>query len=192
MRTSYKKSAAAQAFDRSSGSVLALNYHLVLVTRTRAKLLTSERRRCAAKVAARLLEQAGGRLLECNGEDDHLHLLISLTPAHNPAAIVNVLKSTTSRHLRIQWPPLKRRRSLWSPSYFTPPAGESPLRQSKSTFRSNNTPACPASLTASLPSKLERGLLPRTLVTLRLPSHLVIQYAAASGGLPMQTRYSND
>jgi putative transposase len=103
----------------------------VLVTRTCAKLLTSERRRCAAKVAARLLEQAGGRLLECNGEDDHLHLLISLTPAHNPAAIVNVLKSTTSRHLRIQWPSLKRRRSLWSPSYFISTRGGASLETVK-------------------------------------------------------------
>lgn len=131
MRTRYKKSKPTQAYGRSSGSVFALNYHLVLVTRYRAKLLTPESRGCAAKVAARLLEQAGGRLLECNGEEDHLHLLIALTPSRTPAAVVNALKSTTSRHIRTKWPSLKRQRSLWSPSYFISTCGGASLETVK-------------------------------------------------------------
>lgn len=131
MGTSYKKSTPTQAFDRSRGSVFALNYHLVLVTRYRAKLLTSEKRRRAAKVAASLLDRAGGRLLECNGEEDHLHLLIALTPSQTPAVIVNTLKSTTSRDLRTRWPSLKHRRALWSPSYFISTCGGASLETVK-------------------------------------------------------------
>ena len=61
--------------------VYALNYHLVLVTKYRRKCLTAPmlaefelqaKERCAAW---------GGRLIEANGEPDHVHLLIELRRA---------------------------------------------------------------------------------------------------------------
>ena len=80
--------------------VYALNYHLVLVTKYRRKCLTAPmlaefevqaKERCAAW---------GGRLIEANGEPDHVHLLIELPPTAALAEFVNALKTGTSRRLR--------------------------------------------------------------------------------------------
>ena len=80
--------------------VYSLNYHLVLVTKYRRKCLTAPmlaefevqaKERCAAW---------GGRLIEANGEPDHVHLLIELPPTAALAEFVNALKTGTSRRLR--------------------------------------------------------------------------------------------
>jgi len=42
----------------------------------------------------------GGRLIEANGEPDHVHLLIELPPTAALAEFVNALKTGTSRRLR--------------------------------------------------------------------------------------------
>lgn len=77
--------------------VYALNYHLVLVTKFRRKCLTAPmlaefevqaKERCAAW---------GGRLIEANGEPDHVHLLIELPPTAALAEFVNALKTGSPR-----------------------------------------------------------------------------------------------
>lgn len=45
-------------------------------------------------------EAWGGRLLEVNGEADHIHLLLELPPTATLADFVNALKTGTSRRLR--------------------------------------------------------------------------------------------
>ena len=51
----------------------------------------------------------GGRLIEANGEPDHVHLLIELPQTAALAEFVNALKTGTSRRLR---PPASRRRPV--------------------------------------------------------------------------------
>ncbi|WP_076915311.1 MULTISPECIES: IS200/IS605 family transposase [unclassified Pseudoalteromonas] len=48
----------------------------------------------------RLLKSWDCELLECNGEPDHLHLLISANPKMQPSKMVNSLKTATSRLVR--------------------------------------------------------------------------------------------
>lgn len=57
--------------------------------------------------------------IEFGGEEDNLHLLVSLPPASALADFANALKTSTSRLLRRDFPILKRRGSaLWLPSHF--------------------------------------------------------------------------
>src|SRR5579871_3586458 len=69
-------------------------------------------------------------LIECNGEDDHVHLLVVYPPKVARSKLVNSLKGVSSRLLR-KWRPEVRGRYedavLWSPSYCVASCGGAPL-----------------------------------------------------------------
>ena len=62
------------------------------------------------------------RLLACDGEADHLHLLVEYPPKIPVSVLVNMFKGTSSRMLRVERPDIAqrywRKGILWSPSYF--------------------------------------------------------------------------
>lgn len=76
-------------------------------------------------------EAWGGRLVECNGETDHVHLLIELPPTVALADFVNALKTGTSRRLRNVYADHLRqfydKPVLWSRSYCILTCGGAPL-----------------------------------------------------------------
>ncbi len=78
----------------------------------------------------KVLDDFESELLEFNGENDHVHLLISYPPKHSISAMVNSLKGVSSRRLKEQFPEIesfwsvaKSKNSLWSPSYFASSTG---------------------------------------------------------------------
>lgn len=81
-------------------SAYSIHYHLVLVTKYRHRCITPEMALYLAEQYRRLLATWGCELLECNGESDHLHLLISANPKIQPSKMVNSLKTATSRLVR--------------------------------------------------------------------------------------------
>jgi putative transposase len=84
-----------------------------------------------ATLARERVETWDGRLIETNGEADHIHLLFTLPPKHALADFVNALKTGTSRRLRSEFPGEVRRLYrlpvLWSRSYCVISAGGAPL-----------------------------------------------------------------
>jgi len=70
------------------------------------------------------------RLIEANGENDHVHLLVEPLPHTTPSKLVNSLKGVSSRMMRKEFPDLERyywKGGLWSPSYFIASCGGAPL-----------------------------------------------------------------
>jgi putative transposase len=69
------------------------------------------------------------QLMEFDGEDDHVHLLVNYPPKITVAALVNSLKGVSGRLLRLKnYPSIRRMlwdKSLWSPSS---PASHRPAR----------------------------------------------------------------
>ncbi len=111
--------------------VYNLHYHLVIVTKYRRKCLTPAMRDHVKGTSAALLEKWGGTLVECNGEADHVHLLLELPPTVQLSTCVNNLKTVTSRVLRktygaelARW---YRQPVLWSRSYCVLSCGGAPL-----------------------------------------------------------------
>jgi putative transposase len=111
--------------------VYNLHYHLVVVTKYRRKCLTPAMRTTLKDLCARYLEKWGGTLIECNGEADHLHLLIELPPTVQLSRFVNNLKTVSSRLLRktyqqelCRW---YRQPVLWSRSYCVLTCSGAPL-----------------------------------------------------------------
>jgi len=85
----------------------------------------------------------GAELVEMDGEDNHVHLLVDYPPKHSISALVNSLKGVSSGMLRLERPDLMRRYwkgLLWSPSYFAASCGGAPTAFSKRTSNSKKTP----------------------------------------------------
>lgn len=107
--------------------VSALHVHLVFVTKYRRSVLTGEHQDVLRTVFEGVCADFGAVLVECNGEDDHVHLLIEYPPKVSVSALVNSLKGVSSRRLRQGFNVRTHRDHLWSPSYFAASCGGAPL-----------------------------------------------------------------
>jgi len=123
---------AGQAgFSKLYHCVYALHYHLVLVTKYRRKCITAPMLDRLREIAEARCEGWGGKLMEVNGEPDHVHLLISLPPNLDLSRFVNNLKTTTSRLIRKAFAAevsrVYRKPVFWSRTYCVISCGGAPL-----------------------------------------------------------------
>ena len=108
-----------------------INYHLVIVTKYRKKVITPAILSRLSDLIKERIEAWDGCLLEINGQPDHIHILFELPPKHAVADFVNALKTGTSRRIRAEfaeelkqhyWKPV-----FWSRSYCVVTCGGAPL-----------------------------------------------------------------
>lgn len=110
--------------------VYALHAHLVFVTKFRRDVLSELAIRDLKTIFARVCRDFGAELIECSGEDDHVHLLVTYPPKVSLSKLVNSLKGVSSRKLRDMRPEITGRYHqgvLWTPSYFVASCGGAPL-----------------------------------------------------------------
>ena len=110
--------------------VFALHVHLVFVTKYRRNVLSELAIRDLAAIFARTCRGFEATLVECSGEDDHVHLLVEYPPKVTLSRLVNSLKGVSSRLLREDRPEIAGRYfkgALWSPSYFAASCGGAPI-----------------------------------------------------------------
>ena len=110
--------------------VFALHVHLVFVTKYRKKVLSEAAHETLHALFDRICQDFEARLVESNGEDDHVHLLVEYPPKVALSKLVNSLKGVSSRRLRQLHPEIAQRYYqgvLWSPSYFAASCGGAPL-----------------------------------------------------------------
>ena len=117
--------------SKASHCTFSLSYHFVFVTKYRRPCLTGEMLDRLRSIVESLCESWGGKLVELNGEADHIHLLLEMTPRAAPSVVANNFKTVTSRLLRKEFnAELNRTYSkpvLWSRSYFVTSCGGAPL-----------------------------------------------------------------
>lgn len=114
-------------YRRGRHCVSALHVHLVFVTKYRRGVLTGEHLDFLRGVFAKVCTDFEARLVEMNGEDDHVHLLVEYPPKVAVSTLVNSLKGVSSRLLRKHYQVRTHRDHLWSPSYFAASCGGAPL-----------------------------------------------------------------
>jgi putative transposase len=110
--------------------VYSIHAHLVFVTKYRRDVLSALAIKDLAAIFAKVCRDFGAELKECNGEDDHVHLLVIYPPKVALSTLVNSLKGVSSRRLREHRPEMTgryRQGVLWSPSYFAASCGGAPL-----------------------------------------------------------------
>jgi len=128
---------------RKRHSVSKLVVHLVFTTKYRRKLfdyaMIQQMRESFLSSCAKLECE----LIEMDGEEDHVHLLVAYPPKLSISVMVNNLKAVSSRMLRLQNTHLTRQSkssALWSRSYFACSAGGATIETLKAYVDSQATP----------------------------------------------------
>ena len=123
--------------------VFNMHVHLVFVTKYRKDVFTKPMLDAMEGMFKKVCLDFEAELIEFNGEDDHVHLLINYPPKVAVSNLVNSLKGVSSRHLRKDFPEIKNKLwggSLWSPSYFASSCGGAPLEIIKQYIEQQQTP----------------------------------------------------
>jgi putative transposase len=123
--------------------VAALKVQLVFVTKDRRGVLTGEHPDALGEVFARVYAGFGAELVELDGADDHLHLLVANPPQVAVARLVNALEGVSARRLRQRDRVRTHRAHLWSPSYSAASAGDVPPETLRAYLGQQRTPGRP-------------------------------------------------
>jgi putative transposase len=114
--------------------VFSLTVHLVFVAKYRRHVFDASALEWLKGHFAKVCEKMGGELLACDGQDDHVHALVSYPPQVSVSQLVGALKGTSSRLLRQERPDIAKRYwkgVLWTPSYFASSTGGATLDKVK-------------------------------------------------------------
>lgn len=123
--------------------VFNLHAHLVFVTKYRRHVFTKAIIDDMRGVFAKVCTDFEAELVEFDGEEDHVHLLVNYPPKVSISGLVNSLKGVSSYVLRNRHPELLKRYwkgVLWSPSYFAASCGGAPLSIIKQYIEQQKTP----------------------------------------------------
>lgn len=121
-----------------------MHVHLVFVAKYRRQVFTREVLDELEQIFSDVCVKFGAKLAECNGENDHVHLLVSYPPKVAVSHLVNSLKGVSSRLIRKRrFPSVQNAlwgRALWSPSYFAGSCGGAPLEKIREYIQSQSEP----------------------------------------------------
>ena len=124
--------------------VFNLHVHLVFVTKYRQKVFTKEILDDMQQIFESVCSDFEAQLVEFDGENDHVHLLVNYPPKVSISKLVNSLKGVSSRMIRRKnYPSLREKLwggALWSPSYFAGSCGGAPISIIRQYIEQQNTP----------------------------------------------------
>jgi putative transposase len=111
--------------------VFLIHVHLVFVTKYRKNVFDEEILKDLKDIFISVCNDFDSTLVECDGEEDHVHLLVNYPPKVSVSKLANSLKGVSSRMIR----KLHKSRlqsklwggALWSPSYFAGSCGGAPI-----------------------------------------------------------------
>jgi putative transposase len=119
-----------QEYRTGRHCVFKMHVHLVFVTKYRRNALSDLAIGDLRTIFDKVCRDFEATLVECSGEDDHVHLLVEYPPKVSVSHLVNSLKGVSSRRLRQMRPEVAGRYFkgvLWSPSYFAASCGGAPV-----------------------------------------------------------------
>ena len=128
-------------YRRECHSITLLYTHLVYVTKYRQNLFNLEHLNRIREVFNGVAKKMNFKVVEFNGESNHVHILIEYPPKLSISQITNSLKGVSSRYLRKEYPELKKYKALWSPSYFAVSSGGCPIETLKEYIQNQKKPS---------------------------------------------------
>jgi len=121
-----------------------MHVHLVFVTKYRRGVFTKEVLVDLRDIFAGVCKDFEAELVEFDGEEDHVHLLVNYHPKVAVSNLVNSLKGVSSRMIRQkQYPSIRKKLwggALWSPSYFAGSCGGAPIAVIRQYIEQQQTP----------------------------------------------------
>lgn len=111
----------------SARSVSDMKAHLVLTTKYRRKVITGEMIARLHEIFGDLCQKWDCKMIEFNGEADHVHLLFQYYPQMSLPKFINSVKSVSSRRIRQEFPDeinkVYWKDVFWNKSYFIASCG---------------------------------------------------------------------
>ncbi|WP_327080273.1 IS200/IS605 family transposase [Polaromonas sp. CG_9.5] len=124
--------------------VFLMHVHLVFVTKYRREVFTKEILNDLHVIFAQTCLDFEAELVEFDGEDGHVHLLVNYPPKVAVSNLVNSLKGVSSRLVRKKnYPSIQKKlwgNALWSPSYFAGSCGGAPIAVIRQYIEQQQTP----------------------------------------------------
>lgn len=124
--------------------VFNMHIHLVFVTKYRRDVFTETILGELKIIFTNVCKDFEAELVEFDGEDDHVHLLVHYPPKVAVSNLVNSLKGVSSRLLRKKNHPSINKKlwgnMLWSPSYFAGSCGGAPIAIIRKYIEQQQTP----------------------------------------------------
>jgi REP-associated tyrosine transposase len=118
--------------------------HLVFVTKYRRGVITCAMLKRMEELIGETCEQMECELIEFNGEDDHIHLMVSAHPKLAVSNLVGKLKGKTAYFIRQEFSKEVRKKlwgdHFWSPSYCVVSCGGAPLEIVKKYIENQRRP----------------------------------------------------
>lgn len=118
--------------------------HIVLVTKYRKGAITERVRNLIIDTAREVCARHEALILEADGEDDHIHILVTYPPKLSLSKLVMAIKTNTSKRVREkEWDEVRRAlwgSHFWSPSYFAASTGGASLEKVSEYIRSQREP----------------------------------------------------
>lgn len=125
---------------RGRGYVYSIQYHIVWCVKYRHPILTEEVETDLINIINKIAEDNNFQILECNGDKDHIHLLINCSPQHYIPDMIKALKGVSARLLMKKYgDELKKKLwdgHLWNPSYFIATVSENTEEQIRDYIKS--------------------------------------------------------
>lgn len=120
-----------------------MHVHLVFVTKYRRRVFDAAAIDALRDIFQSVCRDIEARLVQMDGEDEHVHLLVEYPPKVPVSSLVNSLKGVSSRLLRQRRPDIRKRYwrgVLWSPSYFAASCGGAPIAIVRQYIEQQKTP----------------------------------------------------
>ena len=112
-------------YHASHSAVFSCHYHVLWCTKYRREVLSADMQARLKQLLLEKQDEYGYEIQGCDVLSDHVHLLLSITPAKPVSTVIGRLKGYTAHILRSEYPELKSRLpSLWTRSKFVATAGE--------------------------------------------------------------------
>ncbi|BAZ40296.1 transposase [Calothrix sp. NIES-4101] len=132
---------------KGSHAVFKIQLHIVFVTKYRKNVINQAILTKLGEVFSRVCEKRKCELLEFNGEENHVHLLVDVHPDNNISQMISSLKSASSRIIRKEFEDYlkqyywkKEDPSFWTDAYCVLSAGGAPPEIVKEYIKGQNKP----------------------------------------------------
>ncbi len=123
-------------YNKSFRSVYKLTAHIVFVTKYRKKAIDRQVLKRLEEIFWQTLLKWDCNLVQFNGEEDHVHLLIDYKPDIQISKLIANLKTVSSRLIRKEFPYLSskyfyNKPYFWTGAYFVASCGGVTVEQRK-------------------------------------------------------------
>ena len=111
---------------RKKHCIFSLCFHVIFVTKFRKHCLSPQILLNIIQTLPKIAREINIEVTEINGESDHIHFLLEITPLDRLSSVIGILKAKLTKHLYslFSFPYWGRcRRTLWSSGYYVASTG---------------------------------------------------------------------